>query len=160
MTVNGVALKSSRVVPIQTIQPDQLPALGVYIVTETGVQDGNVSIPQFKVSLELMIALTVMASDPVFIDGSLDEFAQSVYDTLLTDPTFLAQFEYVERVKRAFAFKKEGESYVAEIGVSLTVSYRSRYEPYAPNSLTLVDVTIEEPLGTPIVEERITLLGA
>jgi hypothetical protein len=160
MNVNGVDIKSSRIVPIQTVQPDQLPALGVYIVSENSVMDGNVSIPQFVVRLELMIALTVMASDPVFIDGALDDFAGNVYNILLTDPTFLVMFEYVENVKRGFAFKKEGESYIAEIGVTFAVSYRSRYEPLAPNSLTMVDIKIAETDGTPIPEERIILTGA
>ena len=157
MTVNSVSLASTRVVPILTMQPDQLPALSVFIIKEDAAMDGNTSIPQFKVSLELMLALTVMSSDPVFIDGSLDQFAAAVYNILLTDPTFLAQFEYVEKITREFAFKKEGESYIAEIGIRLTVSYRSRYEPLAPNSLTLIDIqSTEFPVGTPLAEVQIS----
>src|ERR1017187_8660306 len=83
LTINGTPMKTARKAPITQVQPEQLPALGVFILSEKDVQLGDVVYPQFTTHLELRLSWACMASDEMLIDGSLDEFVAAAKTTLL-----------------------------------------------------------------------------
>jgi hypothetical protein len=152
LTINGAWMRSTRKAPITTVQPDQLPALGVFVLSERETPEGNVTLPRFITNLELGISWLVMSSDALLIDGTLDRFVGVAKDMLFRDPTFLELFEFVEGTSREYQFSKEGEAYIAELRLRITVSYHTIYTPFAPNDLLMIDVKTNPAPGTPVIE--------
>jgi hypothetical protein len=158
LTINGRGMKSARRAPISTVQPDQLPALGVFILSERELPLGGakqVTLPRFTDNLELGISWVVMATDELLIDGTLDLFVAQAKTLLLGDPEFLEHFEFVEAVSREYTFSKVGESYIAEIRLRMQVSYSTTYPPLAPYDLALIDIKTKSAAGTAITELQI-----
>lgn len=159
LTVNGSPIAFTRKVPLVTVQPAQLPCLSVFILSEKDAQDGNVTMPQFVNTLELGISLVLLSSDPDFLDGSLDQFADDVKNVLFTNTGFIQLFEYVTACSREYAFPRQGETYCAEIRMRISMIYRTQFEPPAINPLTMVDVLTTPAAGTVVVETQISLTG-
>lgn len=149
-------MKSVRKAPITTVQPEQLPALGIFVLSERDLPDGNTSIAQFVTHLEIGISWVAMSSDSLILDGTLDQFVAQSKIALLSDATFLQLFEYVEEISREMSYSKEGESYICENRMRLKVSYRTDYPPFAPYDLTLIDIKTKEPAGTAVLEVQIS----
>jgi len=160
MTINGRGMKSARKAPITTVQPEQLPALGVFIVAEDETQldaSKGVTQPRFKDSLVLGLSWVFMASDEQLMDGTLDVFVGKAKARLLGDTQFLLLYEFTELVTREYVFSKVGESYIAEIRVRMHISFTKTYEPLAPYDLNLIDIQTEAPSGTTIIEVQIPI---
>jgi hypothetical protein len=158
LKINGRGMTTARKAPIVTLQPNQLPALGVFIhmENETQLDPGKgVTQPRFKDTLTLGLSWAVMAHDEELIDGTLDTFVQKAKEKLLCDPRFLELFEFTESVTRNYVFSKVGESYIAEIRLALQVSFTITYEPHAPYDLELIDIKTESAAGTTIIEVQI-----
>jgi hypothetical protein len=154
LMINGRVMKSARKAPITTIQPEQLPALGVFILSEREEQLGGgkgVTLPQFEATLDLGLSWVVMATDDMLIDGSLDQFVSHAKRRLLSDPDFLELYEFTAAVTRDYNFSKVGEAYIAEIRVRLQVTYKTFYPPFSPFDLEIIDIkTVASPGDTPI----------
>jgi len=159
MTINGRTMKSARKVPITTVQPEQLPALGVFILSEREEQLGpkGVTLPQFECTLDIGISWVLMASDDAFIDGTLDAVVAQAKKILLGDTGFLELYEFTTGITRNYNFSKQGESYIAEIRVAMQVTYKTVYPPLAPYDLNLIDIQTTAPTGTPTIEVQIPI---
>jgi hypothetical protein len=160
LTINGRGMNSARKAPITTVQPNQLPALGVFIVSEVEIPLGGaqqVTLPRFTDNLELGLSWVVMATDELLIDGTLDSFVNQAKSILLGDIGFTGLFEYVEKISREYVFTKVGESYIAEIRLRMQVSFSTVYPPLAPYDLTLIDIKTEAVSGTAVIETQITV---
>jgi hypothetical protein len=161
LTINGRGMKSARKAPITTIQPEQLPALCVFIHNENEDQLGGargVTLPQFEATLEIGISWVVMAADEILIDGTLDAFVYLAKSTLLGDPNFIGLYEYTTGVRRQYNYSKVGESYIAEIRVILQVTYKTVYPPLAPYDLTLIDIKTVPVSGAAVIETQIPIV--
>ena len=157
LTINGAPLKSAVKAPITTLQPDQLPALGVFINSELDVPLGEkpTSIPDFMTTTEIGISWAAMEGDQSVLDGALDQFAIQSKRSLLADPSFLSLFEFVEEIKRWLIFPKEGEGYIVETRMVMRFIYQTEYPPIAPYDLTMIDIKTTAPAGTAVIEVQI-----
>lgn len=143
LTVGGAAFKATRKAPITKVQIEQLPACAVFIAAAHEDQRGDVTLPQFTESLTLGISVLMSATDPVFEEGALDQFVADAKNALLTDPSFLALFEYVTATSRDYRFEHVAESYIVELRLRLTVTYYTEYSPQTPNPFTQMVVTAQ-----------------
>lgn len=160
LTINGSSMKSARKAPITTVQPNQLPAIGVFILSEREVPLGGarqVTLPRFTNNVELGVSWVVMAIDDLLIDGSLNSFVAEAKCRLLGDPCFLEHFEFVEGVSSEYNFSKVGESYIAELRMRMQVSYSTTYPPLSPYDLEFIDIKTEAVSGTAVIETQITV---
>ena len=155
LTINGVPMKTARKAPVTQVQLEQLPALGVFVLSEKDAQLGDVVQPEFKTTLELGLSWVCMASDEMLIDGSLDEFVAAAKTTLLCDTSFLEMYEFTEGMSREYVFSKQGEAYIAEIRLRMNLTYTTTYEAVAPYDFLLLDVQTAPQPGTPIIEIQI-----
>jgi hypothetical protein len=148
--------KSVRKIPMTPVQPDQVPALGVFFVNEDMGPDGddNVATPRFISDVVIGISVLDTATKSDVLEGSIDKVGSAILDTLLCDPTFLDLrdvttnqpiIESIPRIKRSHSVQKNGEAYYLELQLQMTFRYRCYFEPVAPNLLTTVAVTVQPP---------------
>jgi hypothetical protein len=149
---------STRKTPFPTIQTDQVPALGVFLLREQYSPDGDADVgpPRYVTDATIAIAVVNLSSDPAVLDGSIDSDVDLILDTLLCDPTFLDLrdtvtgqpiIEAIPQITRTTRFPKEGETYYCEVSLQMTFRFRCFFEPLAPNELEIVSVQAE-PFGS------------
>jgi hypothetical protein len=144
--------KSVRKIPMTPVQPDQVPALGVFFVSEDMGQDGdeNAGPPRYISDVVIGISVLDSASKADVLEGSIDKTGSQILATLLRDPTFLDLrdvdtnlpiIESVPRIKRSHSVQKNGEAYYLELQLQMTFRYRCYFEPLAPNTLNTFHAT-------------------
>jgi hypothetical protein len=148
--------KSRRKSPVETLQPADLPALGVFLSRETMNADGdyNVGEPRFIVDALISISVVDLATGGNVLDGRIDEWVDRIEDTLLCDPTFvrlnddkgMPLIEGFSQIARSYSFPKNGDSYLMEVRLQLTVRFRCHFAPQTQNTLQIVAV-IAQPFG-------------
>lgn len=149
----AITFKSTRKTPFPTLQSDQLPGLGVFLMRENMTPDGDANTvnPRYQVDTVISFAVIDEASKPDVLEGSLDGFVDLIETTLLCDGTFLDLrdasnhpiIEAVSAVSRTYNFPREGETYFMEARLQLTFQYRVFFEPVAPNLLRSIVTTIQ-----------------
>lgn len=156
---NAIAtFKETRKIPFPTLQPDHVPALGVFLLREQYSPDGDAGVgpPRYVAEATIAAAVVDLSSKSSVLDGSIDTSVDLILDTLLCDPTFLDLrdsvtgnpiIESIPQITRTTRFPKEGETYYCEVSLQMTFRFRCFFEPLAPNTLTTVAVTAE-PFGT------------
>jgi hypothetical protein len=148
--------KSTRKIPMTPLQPDQVPGLGVFFVSEDMGPDGdeNVATPRYISDVVIGISVLDTASKEDVLEGSIDKTGSHILDLLLRDPTFLGLLdteskqpiiESVPRIRRSHQVQKNGEAYYLELRLEMTFRYRCYFPPYAPNELLEIDVTAQPP---------------
>jgi hypothetical protein len=157
--------KSTRKTPFPTLQPDQVPALGVFLLRETMQPDGdaNVGPPRYIVDAVISVAVVDLASKPTVLEGSVDALVDAILNTLLTDGTFIDLrwtdgspiIDSIPTIQRTYQFPQIGESYYLECRLQMTVRFMCFFEPVAPNMLTAVDVT---PSPSPVASPATAIL--
>ena len=141
----GASFKATRKVPIPTLQADQVPQLGVFLLQEQYSPQGDFRTgpPRFNVDATYGFSVVDLASAPGVLDGALDGFIDRIETTLLTDPTFLELFEGVSGMKRSYEWFKDGETYYAEARLQMNIGYAAEFLPVTANALQQVAVTSE-----------------
>lgn len=156
------AFKSKRKIPLTPVQPDQIPALAVYMVNEdyVAVGDENVGPPEYTIDSQITIAVVETAAKEDVLEGLLDKVAATILDLVLCDGTFLGLLDSatnkpiidsVPRIRRAYKVHKDGEAYYLELQIAMTIRYRAYFEVVAPNELRTIAVST--PALTPIKGE-------
>lgn len=155
LTSGNIAVnwKSQRKIPLPTLQSEQLPALAVYVQSETMNPDGddNVSVPSYIVDAVLSISVFDSAEKPEVLAGALDPLVDLIEDTLLQDITFVSLkdangtfvIESFPQIRRSYSYPQAGESYYMEARLSLTVRFRAQFIPVTPTPLTDVMVDVQ-----------------
>lgn len=149
--------KSARKIPFPTLQPDQVPALGVYLLREQYGPDGDPDVgpPRYVIDATIAVAVVDESSKPAVLNGSIDANVDRILDTLLCDPTFLDLrdsasgqpiIESIPQITRTTRFPKEGETYYCEVSLQMTFRFRCLFEPLTPNDLKIIAVQAE-PFG-------------
>jgi hypothetical protein len=156
--IKGLAkFKDIRHVPIPPLQPDKLPALGVYFMgTEAPARgDADVAPPKFVCDAMFGIMVVYAMEDPVVLNGKVAALMFTIKNTLLSDATFKALPDVVSgepfieafpRYRQTIAFPKDGETYYCDARLGLTVRWNEDYPPSTSNILQTVAVTAQ-PFG-------------
>lgn len=147
--------KTSRKVPVPTLQQDQLPSLAVYIMREQIDANGDanvVGVTNYMNQLTLGISVFESADKAELLDGAMDPLVDLIENTLLQDITYVNLrwtdgttqiIEAFPTITRLYSFPNNGEFYLMECRLQITVEFRSQYLPITPTALTDVDVTVE-----------------
>lgn len=157
---------SFRKSPIPQLQPDALPALSVFISGETLTPDGddNVGEPHFEASVTIAVSVVRGFDDPAVLSGAIDADVDAIESGLLCDPTFVtfgpdALFEGVSGIKRRRLYPqsgKDGETYLAELRLEITIRTRVSFEPDIDAAFEGVTITARPHVaGKPVNDTNI-----
>ena len=143
---------SVRKTPVPQLQPDKLPSLAVWTLTERLGPDGdaNAGEPRFVSEITIGISDTRGFADPAVLDGSIDDAVDLIEATLLSDPSFVGFggapfFEAVSGVTRRRLYPQDGETYFVELRLEMTFVVRVGFDPVVPDDLVKVTITSEFP---------------
>lgn len=154
-----------RKTPVPQLQPDDLPALSVFLIREQLNADGdaNAGDPHFLSLITIGIASTRGFNDPVVTDGKLDADVDLIENKLLTDASFVhfgldppPLFEGVQAIVRTHVYAKDGETYFAEARLELTFVTRVDFQPVITDDYEGLDITVR-PLGSATSTPPITI---
>ena len=105
--------------------------------------DANVGAPSFKHALSLVIDVITRAGSEGDLDAQIVDLVETIRATLMTDPSWIALFEGIEKIDTRYAYPKEAENFFVQAIVEIEVTFRSEWPPYLPNDLKTVVVTVE-----------------
>jgi hypothetical protein len=171
----GYQTRKNRQFPVQK---EQLPVLGVYLIDETMVPDGdgNAGHIAFVHTSRIGFSVIIANNDPVASEATLDRAFWALMNGLWRDqyltnlldtynPDLAAgtpdnvRFESVERGVRRHLYGAVGqnnETAVAELQYDVSIKYRSEFGPVIEDDLEEIDITTAFPPGaTPEERERI-----
>lgn len=151
--------------PGGTMQPDEMPTLGVFTMRERMIPDGdgNAGPLQFIHDVTIGLSIALKESNPDNADAALDAKIEALLTKLFGDPSFVsfapgALFESIEQIDRTRIFPDKGEAYYVEGRVAITFRYRTYWEPVIPDNLEKVHVENKTfPEGTPQVKSEYDL---
>jgi hypothetical protein len=147
-------------VPMETIQPTDLPALAVFIVEEEMHAVGGRSMAEMRFNHDLTIGLqaVLVSSDAedqraqiLACLGRLDQFIftdQQVHmlDTNTPD-SFLSNIQSIFRIVRRFKFRRVSELPIVQLHEMFVISYESVWPPWVPDDYLQIGVTLAWPIG-------------
>ncbi|MCX4195106.1 hypothetical protein OMR07_05585 [Methylobacterium organophilum] len=141
-----------RRVPLPQLQPSDLPRLSVFIMGErlTPRGDAGASAPSFTCEITIGISdMRGFAATDV-IDGQNDAAVDAIEERLLCDPSFTqkgpdALFEAVTGITRERRYPQDGETYFAELRLTMTFRVGFDYPPIVPDRFKDMAVTAKRP---------------
>lgn len=116
-----------------------------------------VGVGNYLNSLSLGISVFESADKAENLDGAMDPLVDLIENTLLEDITFVnlrytdnitPVIEAFPSITRAYAYPNNGEFYLMECRLLITIEFRSMYLPITPNPFTDVEVTVQPFDGT------------
>ncbi len=132
--------------PMETWQPEDLPALAVFIVEERMDSTGNAGEPHFVHDVNMGLQAVVVASDAedqrdaiMYVLGQLDL-------AILTDPATLINIEEIKSITRRFKFERVAETPTAQFSSNMHVSFQSQWQPVVPDDFKILNVQTRFPL--------------
>lgn len=147
--------KKVRKTPVPPLQPDQVPALLVFVMDCVGSPDGDGNAGPIAFLQSDTIAISVVRGfdDPEVLEGALDAEVDDIKTRLLTDPYFTqagpsALWESIATINRRWYFPKSGETYFAELRLEITFRSREVFEPAIVDDFHGVSMTAR-PLANP-----------
>lgn len=145
----GVKWKTYRRTPMLSVNPKDLPTLGIFILRERRTSDGqpSIGVPQFIHDLTLGFsgARAITTDNEGDLLTSMENDMTDIDRILLRDPTFLVLVEGVVSMDRTSQYSKVGEISLAEIRVEMVVRFRSYLEPVVPDDLETIHVESRYP---------------
>lgn len=131
------------------LQAEDLPSLLVKVVSEDMTPDGdaNAGVPAFITNATIGISVVRGFDVPSELDSKIDDDADLVLNTLLTDPGFvgfpsgdpddvnggIGLFEGISHITRRRATIQAGEAYLLELRLEMTFQTRCFFEPIIPD---------------------------
>ncbi len=159
--------KTTRKLPFPTMQPDMLPALGVYVMRETKSPygDANLGPPHYQVDAIISVMILDLAGKPENLEGGVDRKIDLIEETILRDPGFVnirekgtdqIIIDSIPNISRQYLFPQQGETYYLEARLQFTFRFMCVYEPIIPDDLKVIHVTtfLNEP-QRPIISGEI-----
>ncbi|MGD9766855.1 MAG: hypothetical protein AB7U62_04355 [Pseudolabrys sp.] len=145
---------SFRKTPVAQLQPEQLPAMSVFILSEQMQPDGdaNAGEPNFSSTVTIGISVIRGFEDPATLEGQVDADVDAIETLLLCDPTFVhfgpdPLFEAVTSINRRRLYPQAGETYLAELRLEIAFLARVSYPPRVTDILETVHVTTKPALS-------------
>jgi hypothetical protein len=143
-----------RKVPVPQLQPEQLPALSIFVLNGRAVPDGDGNVGEPRLIWDDTIGISVCRGfeDPAMMEGTIDAEVDNILNLLLTDATFStfgagALWEALNSASRRWVFPQDGEAYFAELRLELTFRSRADYPPVVTANLTNVNIKTVFPVG-------------
>lgn len=134
--------KTVRRTPMLQVQPEDLPALGVYLLREQWSPDGdaNAGEPQFEHELSIGMSGAIALTDALGQLTTLDGMMASLCTTILSSTSFIAMIEGINSIDRRLTFTKESDTPLAEIQIEMRVGFRSNWPPLVVDDLEVIHV--------------------
>ena len=138
------------------IQNENLPYLGCFLMDETMTPDGdsNAGAPKFIHMLRIGFLVVIQCNDNDLAEQNLDVAHWAIMGYLHRQDWFRfpmpapyppIDIEGVEKGSRRHSFGNAGlnnEMPIAELMMDLTLKYRTYFEPYVPDDLKSIHVTV------------------
>lgn len=102
--------------------------------------DANVGSPSFIHHLTVVVDVMVRSATEADAGDLAETLAETVRTTLLTDPSWLAYSEGVERCETRYAYPKDAESILVQAMIEIELMFRSDWPPFLPNDLKTIAV--------------------
>ena len=153
---------TARKTKMLQIQPENLPFLGVFIVDEVQLPDGDANAGHiaFIHTLRLAISVMIQNNDDVACEAKLDQAYWAINNTLWRDPYIMnmldtwrpgvggnpdnTRVESIDRGVRRHMFGNAGldnETPIAELQYELTVRHRAEFAPVITDDLLKIHLT-------------------
>ena len=160
--------KTTRKTPLPTLQEEQLPALGVYVLDGDFVLDGDGNEGDLRFIDDDTIAISVVRAGDMPPDLEIDMAAEflAIRDALFCDAEFTAfgpemLFESVPRQRRRWLFPSQGDQYWIELRYEITFRRRSRFEPVIMDDFTKAELVVRQAGSDPDAPPlRVTVIEA
>jgi hypothetical protein len=132
------------------LRRDLLPAIRVYTTSETS-SGQSISIPDFRVTGELVIQLVCEDITDAKIAARIDRYVDIVKNRLLSDGDWLQLFERVLSMNTEFARSVEGEWRSTNATITFELQYTCVWEPLVPDwfETLRLDVDVIDPAADP-----------
>lgn len=144
----GTRFKTYRKTPMMQVQPTDLPLLGIYIMREKRVPNGNAdhAEPRFihEVTLGFSGAIHAETDDQNSI-YELEEWMSELDHILLCNPKFVNMTEGINGMDRQSQYAKVGETTLFEIRVEMVIPFRSNFPPGVIDDFNLLHVETQFP---------------
>lgn len=153
----GFTVRKSRQLPAQ---PNQLPFLGIYIVSEDHEADGDANHGDidFIITLKLGFSVAVLNNDPEACEEKLDQAFWTIMNTLWRDPYLMnmidtraypggignpdnTRIEAITKGTRRHIYgtaKLDNEMPIGELRYEASVRYRADFTPVITDDLLLI----------------------
>lgn len=135
----GGRVFSSRATPLP---PEKLPAIEVRVETEALAAQGAPAWPLFLATETLIVEPIV--KDEADAADRLDALCQQIEDLLLTDPSWVNQFQKVAQIGTTIAISGEGDRVTMSAQMSFGIELgRLSFEPKVTDTLTRISTGID-----------------
>lgn len=160
---NGNRFRKIQKDPLPQFQPEDFPAVAVYVVRTNDIPegDGNEGNIKFITDATIMIAVGRKGGTKSESGKSVNDDADDILTTLFTDPDFTrlgtdALFESVEHIERTRVDPQEGDSYYSFVRLAITFRTRQEFLPVVKDPYHGADVTVAplDPAGSPHVTAK------
>jgi hypothetical protein len=144
----GSRFKTYRLTPALQVQPGDLPILGVYILRERHLPEGDYNHAQPRFHTELTIGFSGgvnVETDKQDQISVLEDWMGELFDILFTDPKFVKLAEGISAMDRLGQYAKVGETTLYEIRLEMVTNYKTWFDPLVPDYLETVHITTQFP---------------
>jgi hypothetical protein len=142
----------------EQIQPEKIPFVGVYFISEDMLPDGDANVlePRFRLSVLYGFSIIIQNNDAAAAENKLDEGFVLLCDRLFTDPSLYlnpaAKIQAYTRGNRTHQFGNAGADNsipIAESRFSLTIDLGTiDFPPLVPDVLSKVHLETRYPAGS------------
>jgi hypothetical protein len=142
---------TARKAPLPTLQADQLPALGVYVLDGDATPDGDGNVGELRFVDDDTIAISVVRGGamPAALEVDMAVEYLAIQAALFCDATFTAfgpdaLFESIPRQRRRWLFPAQGDEYRIELRYEITFRRRTRFEPVITDDFKEADLIVRQ----------------
>jgi hypothetical protein len=131
------------------LRRDMLPAVRIY--TAATAQGLSISIPEFRVTENLVVQIVAEDITDARSAARVDLLCEAAKERLLCDPKWLVLFERVLSIDTEIERNIEGESRTTIATLTFSLQCTEAYEPVIPDRLEKikVDVDVIDPAADP-----------
>lgn len=118
--------------PMLQMTPDELPALGVFIMRERRTADGDANAGPVQFVCDLTLGVSISAairSDDLDQLSWVEDRCSDVDALLFENPEFMGMVESVISTDRVSQYAQQGETALSEIRLEIVVRYRQLFKP-------------------------------
>ena len=142
-----LGFKKLVLTPMEIYQPEDLPALAVFLVGEAMESDGNAGEPHFLHTVTIGIQAIVVSSDAEDQRAKIMAALGQIDTAILTDPPTLMPIEEIKRIRRSFKYERLSETPIAQLSSEIELTFRSSWAPLVPDDYLIFHAQTRFPIG-------------